>query len=201
MTLARTVTLTEFSTRIGNFVPELRTAYVRGFQRAALRLNAYTVEEIDTAQPYPAVDTGELRSSVDTTFVDDGAIVTVDAPHAGILEYGTRPFTPPLAPLVEWVKRKGFSRPSKTFGPQTQRQTTLRSTLAQYRREARASGLGAREARVSAEDRMATEIARAIQRKISQRGIAPRGYFAKAWGRMLADLQRDVHVEIAKLGR
>lgn len=201
MTLARTVTLTEFETRVGNFVPELRTAYVRGFQRAALRLNAYTVEEIDTAKPYPAVDTGELRSSVDATFVDDGAIVTVDAPHAGIIEYGTRPFTPPLAPLVEWVKRKGFARPSRTFGPQTQRQTTLRSTLAQYRREARASGLGAKEARVSAEDKAATEIARAIQRKIARDGIAPRGYFAKAWGRMLADLQRDVHVEIAKLGR
>lgn len=80
-----------------------------GFRKAALRLERYTVEEIDAAEPYPAVDTGELRRSVSTEFVPDGAIVTVDAPHAPMMEYGTRPFRPPVSILTEWAVRKGFA--------------------------------------------------------------------------------------------
>lgn len=103
------VTISEFEERITRFVPELRRAYIQGFRRAALRLERYAVEEIDSAEPYPAVDTRELRGSVSTQFVDDGAIVTVDAPHAPMMEWGTRPFRPPTAPLVEWALRKGFA--------------------------------------------------------------------------------------------
>ena len=56
-------------------------------------------------------DLGTLRRSVMTTFVPDGAIVRVTAPHAAPLEYGARPFRPPLGPLVEWAKRKGLENP------------------------------------------------------------------------------------------
>lgn len=107
--MTRRVSLTEFERICTNFAPELRDAYVRGLRRAALRLERYTVEEIDSAKPSPAVDTGELRQSVDATFVEDGAVVSVDAPHAPMMEYGTRPFRPPLAPLAEWAKRKGYA--------------------------------------------------------------------------------------------
>lgn len=104
-----TVTISQFEQRITRLVPQIRDAYVKGFRRAALRLERYAVEEIDSAEPHPAVDTGELRRSVSTQFVDDGAIVTVDAPHAPMMEYGTRPFRPPMEPLVEWALRKGFA--------------------------------------------------------------------------------------------
>lgn len=158
MTVYR-VSLTEFERRLTRFVPELRAAYLRGFRRAALRLERYTVEEIDIAEPYPAVDTRTLRGSVDTQFVPDGAIVTVDAPHAPMMEYGTRPFRPPLAPLVEWAQRKGFATtPGEARG-----------------------------------------VAYAIAGKIAREGIAPRGYFEKAWNRMQRELRSDVLLELARL--
>lgn len=115
--MTRRVSLSEFEARVLRFAPDLRRAYVAGFRRAALRLERYTVEEIDSAEPAPAVDTGALRRSVSAEFVEDGAIVSVDAPHAPMMEYGTRPFFPPTAPLAEWVLRKGFaSTPQEADG-------------------------------------------------------------------------------------
>jgi hypothetical protein len=104
--VTRNITLTDFERRVTRFVPEIRRAYVRALQSAALRLNGIVVQEIDTATPHPAVSSGELRGSVDTELVEDGGIVSVSAPHAPMMEYGTRPFTPPLDPLVRWVVRK-----------------------------------------------------------------------------------------------
>jgi hypothetical protein len=155
----RRISLSEFEARVLRFAPDLRNAYVAGFRRAALRLERYTVEEIDSAEPYPAVDTRTLRGSVSTEFVPDGAIVTVDAPHAPMMEFGTRPFFPPIGPLVEWAQRKG-----------------LAST------EEEAKG-----------------VAFAIAKRISQDGIAPRRYFAKAWDRMRQALPMDVVRELAKI--
>jgi hypothetical protein len=115
------------------------------------------VEEIDAAEPHPAVDRGELRGSVQVERVDDGAIVEVRAPHAAIIEYGTRPFFPPIAPLAAWARRKGFTDPE-----------------------------GA---------------AFAIALAISRRGIAPRGYFAKAVARGKRWVRIEVDRELAALGR
>jgi hypothetical protein len=67
------------------------------------------VEEIDTAQPSPAVDRGMLRGSVEPMDVPDGTVVSVGAPHAAIMEHGTRPFWPPAEPLIEWAIRKGLA--------------------------------------------------------------------------------------------
>jgi len=51
-------------------------------------------------------DMGELRRSVHATRVSQGeSRVVIDAPHAGIVEAGSRPHTPPLAPLIAWVRR------------------------------------------------------------------------------------------------
>ena len=107
--MTRRISLSAFEARVLRFAPDLERAYVAGFRRAALRLERYAVEEIDSAEPHPAVDTRTLRGSVSTEFVSGGAIVSVDAPHAPMIEYGTRPFFPPVAPLVEWAKRKGFA--------------------------------------------------------------------------------------------
>lgn len=83
---------------------------IKGLQEGALRGKGLVVEEIDTASPYPAVDTGGLRQSVDVELEPKGASITVDAPHAAILELGTRPFWPPKAPLAEWAMRKGLAQ-------------------------------------------------------------------------------------------
>lgn len=87
-------------------MPKMHDAILRGMHSSALRLEGLMVEEIDTAKPYPAVDTGGLRASIKTELGRDSVTVYSDAPYAGAIEFGTRPFRPPLEPIAEWVLRK-----------------------------------------------------------------------------------------------
>ncbi|MFW6087399.1 MAG: hypothetical protein ACODAG_09350 [Myxococcota bacterium] len=103
------VTPDEFAWIIESLPEKMEKAIVRGLRSAAHRMWGFVVEEIDTAKPYPAVDRGELRSSVGVTSVPDGADVHVDAPHAPFLEWGTRPHWPPFEPIYHWVQRKGLA--------------------------------------------------------------------------------------------
>lgn len=155
MTVHR-VNLDQFTRILVALSPKIEAAVVRGLRSGALRLQGMVVEEIDAAQPYPAVDRGELRGSVEYAPEADGAVVYVDAPHAPHLEYGTRPFWPPLAPLKAWVLRKGFAE----------------------------------------DEAEATGIAMAVQRKIAEEGIAPRGYMAKAFQRVLPVVIQEVEKEL-----
>jgi hypothetical protein len=56
------------------------------------------------AQAAP-VDVGSLKSSVRVERDGDSWQIVVDAPHAAAVEVGTRPHTPPLQPLIDWVRR------------------------------------------------------------------------------------------------
>lgn len=100
------VTLEGFARELETLSPALKGAVTRGLRSAALRLEGMVKEEIELAQPFPAVDRGELKASVTTVRHPDGANVEVQAPHAAIIEDGTRPFRPPLAPLIAWASRK-----------------------------------------------------------------------------------------------
>ena len=103
------VTLPRFAQVIAKMGPEMEGAVITGLQSAALDLDGRVLQEIDNAKPYPAVDRGELRNSRDVDNTPRGAVVAVKSPHAAIIEYGTRPFFPPTAPLAEWAKRKGLA--------------------------------------------------------------------------------------------
>lgn len=74
----------------------------------ALRLQKEVVLEIRRQK---LTDRGLLASSVR---VEPSAKlsrrVVVDAPYASALEYGARPFTPPIAPLQRWALRKGIAK-------------------------------------------------------------------------------------------
>lgn len=85
---------------------QIRGAIVRGLRSAAQRGVGIIVEEIDKALPHPAVNTGGLRQSARAENTADGALVEVDAPHAAPINNGTRPFHPPLEPLIAWAVRK-----------------------------------------------------------------------------------------------
>lgn len=100
------VTLGQFVKIVGQLPTEIEGAVVRGLRSAAMRGVSIVVEEIEFAQPYPAVDTGALRGSVDYQPLQKGGRIAVDAPHAAIIEEGSRPHSPPVAPLQEWAKRK-----------------------------------------------------------------------------------------------
>lgn len=161
----RHVTFSQFERAMIDLEPKLHASVVKGLRSAALRLETMVVEEIETATPHPAVDTAALKRSVSTERVPDGAIVNVTAPHAAMIENGTRPFFPPLAPLIEWVKRKGLH-------------TTHLST-----RTSRKTGETVVSVRKKKTDADAKAIAYAVAKAISKRGIEPRHFFKKAWDR------------------
>lgn len=107
--MPRRVTLHQFLGRLRKLPEDLEDAVTKGLRSAAARGVGFVVEEIENAKPYPAVDRGELRSSARVEMVEGGARIEVDAPHAAIIEYGTRPFRPPVEPLAEWALRKGIA--------------------------------------------------------------------------------------------
>lgn len=51
------------------------------------------------------VDTGLYAQSWDMVLEEKRAIIGNYAPHAPIIEFGARPFRPPLKPLLDWARR------------------------------------------------------------------------------------------------
>lgn len=100
------LTLSQFADLLDGMPKEVEAAVIRGLRSAALRGVGFVVEEIDRAEPYPAVNFGTLRQSTHWAPLSKGAQVYNDAPHFPFMEYGTRPHFPPIAPLVVWATRK-----------------------------------------------------------------------------------------------
>lgn len=76
---------------------ELKRKMARAARRAAQKHAAYLRRNMPVAS-------SELRNSVQV----QGTQVVVDAPHAAAVERGSRPHWPPLEPILEWVKLRGF---------------------------------------------------------------------------------------------
>jgi hypothetical protein len=96
----------EIAKKIRGRGEKIEQAAIRGMRSAALRGVGIVQAAISDTSPFPAEDTGRLKRSVHYVREDDGARVEVDAPHAPHIEYGTRPHTPPLEPLITWAVRK-----------------------------------------------------------------------------------------------
>ena len=153
------LTLPQFAREVGQLPSELDGDIVRGLRSAAARGVGEVVRAIQTSQPRPAVDTGQLARSVSDMYLPKGAAIVVDAPYAAVMETGARPFWPPLQPLIDWASRK--------FG---------------------------------LTDEEAESMARAVQRAIAQRGIAPRHYMRTAMARIRKIVPIEVESQIAKRG-
>lgn len=63
---------------------------------------AKSIPELVKASP---VDTGLYAQSWEMRETEMAVLLGNYAPHAAIIEYGARPFTPPIAPLLAWAKR------------------------------------------------------------------------------------------------
>lgn len=74
---------------------------------AALNIQSQAKRNITDA---PAVDTGQLRSSVKAEVFSDGFAQRIGSKvaHAKFVEYGTGPHFPPLDPIREWARRQGL---------------------------------------------------------------------------------------------
>ena len=102
------LTLEQFGELVDDLPQELEVAVLRGLKSTAMRAVVLIVEEIESADPYPPVNTGALRQSIKWAALPggNGFQVFSDAPHFPFMEYGTRPHMPPVAPLVTWATRK-----------------------------------------------------------------------------------------------
>jgi hypothetical protein len=106
MGTVKTVNLKDFSKELKGFneksLKEKKQATVKGIVKS--------IPDLVAASP---VDTGLYAASWDFTVEEEAVILVNYAPYAGIIENGTRPFTPPIAPLLAWAKRvlKSGSQP------------------------------------------------------------------------------------------
>lgn len=118
---------------------------------SAMALERAVVQDTDAAK---LVDTGLFKNSWKTLKLfgrGGGYEVANDAPYAGVIEQGARPFTPPLKPLVDWVERKAAD-----LGVVRTKRYRGRASLTDAQRSA------------------CYRIAKAIQRKFAREGIRPR---------------------------
>lgn len=107
--MAKKISVGDFAARVASMGEEFEEAAIAGLQSAAFRLEGLVVEKIGDTKPFPPENTGEMVRSTHTTRTRKGATVSVDAPHAPFMEYGTRPHFPPLEPLAEWAYQKGLA--------------------------------------------------------------------------------------------
>jgi hypothetical protein len=96
--ITKTIDLKDFSKELKRYTSEsiddLREAVFAGCLRS--------IGDLVTASP---VDTGLYANSWDVRKGDQEVTIGNFAPHSAIIEYGARPFTPPIKPLLQWAKR------------------------------------------------------------------------------------------------
>lgn len=82
------------------------------YKKAVIRACIDSLPMLAEASP---VDTGQYAASWDVFVGELSVAVGNYAPHAAIIEYGARPFRPPIGPLLAWAKRvlKDPSQPPK----------------------------------------------------------------------------------------
>jgi hypothetical protein len=105
------VTLGQFAAIVQALPEKLSQKTINAARKSASRLAVMVEQSIRTNSPFALVDRGRLVQSVQVIPTPTGAIVRVDAPYAAPLEYGARPFMPPLQPILDWATRKGFDNP------------------------------------------------------------------------------------------
>lgn len=88
---------------LGALFKSTEEARIKDAQSSLLEAAQAGVEVVVRKAPK---DTSLLRQSAHAEQVAGGAAIILDAPYSAIVDLGSRPHTPPLAPLVEWVMRR-----------------------------------------------------------------------------------------------
>lgn len=96
--VAKVVPLDKFSKELEKYAKKSQESY----KKAIIDSLYKNFAELVANTP---VDTGLLAASWKIEVTEKEAIIGNFAPHAPMIEFGTRPFTPPLGPLLEWAKR------------------------------------------------------------------------------------------------
>lgn len=98
MATARVIKMQDFAKELGAH----NDAQLKALRQATVLGVARSIPMLVDASP---IDTGLYAQSWDFTETEFGAVLGNYAPHAPIIEYGARPFMPPLGPLLAWAKR------------------------------------------------------------------------------------------------
>lgn len=156
------VNLSEFAKELkqfsGEWTKDLRDAAARGVAKSIPLL----------VQNSP-VDTGLYAQSWDMTVDEEKIILGNYAPHASIIEYGARPFTPPIAPLLEWAKRVLTNRTDPDTGKKVQ--------------------TGQPETGYSS---AVWALAKYTQKRIAERGIVPRHIMQNALPQIIENIKEEM---------
>lgn len=96
--MAQVVPLDKFADQFGEFAKVTAERYKVAVVDALLR----AIPRLAANSP---VDTGLFAQSWDLQVDEKQAVLGNYAPHAPIIEFGARPFTPPIGPLLAWAKR------------------------------------------------------------------------------------------------
>ena len=96
--MAIKVDLKDFPKVLKKYGNEMKSELRRATAKAVIT----SIPDIKKRSP---VDTGEYVSSWDVRIDEKKVSLGNFAPHGPIIEYGARPFTPPLKPLLAWAKR------------------------------------------------------------------------------------------------
>lgn len=132
---------------------ELHVEIMDGVERGLLRSLPILIKD-------SPIDTGQYAASWQVQRVSEESVVLLNsAPHASVVEYGARPFTPPIGPLLAWAKRM-------LQDPQTPDDPTNPND---YSKEVRS-------------------LAFAVQAKIAREGIAPKHTVEKNMEAILANI-------------
>lgn len=94
----KTINLEDFSQFLGKFSAE----HIEFIEDSVAKGVARSIPELVRQSP---VDTGQYASSWNMKREKHAVTVGNFAPHAPIIEYGSRPFKPPIKPLLDWAKR------------------------------------------------------------------------------------------------
>lgn len=104
----RQVQLKDFS----KVLEEFGHMHIQDIKKGIVSGVAKSIPDLVKASP---IDTGLYAQSWGFTADEEKVILGNYAPHAPIIEFGARPFTPPIGPLLQWAKRvlKDSSQPPK----------------------------------------------------------------------------------------
>lgn len=151
----RTVNLADFSKELGDFAK----ASIQKKREAVAKGLAKSIPDLVAASP---VDTGLYAASWDFTVGERSAVIGNYAPYAGVIEYGARPFVPPIGPLLAWAKRVLSGTHVDTGQPETN-----------YSPEVWA-------------------LAKAVQKKIAARGMEPKHILENMIPKIIENIREEM---------
>lgn len=165
----------ELGERLKRDMREVEDRVKLGVRKAAREQRNYMVRE---TMPKAF---GDLISSLMVVDTKTGSNIVADAPYAAAVEIGSRPHTPPLEPLIRWVKLRGMQGLSPTGGVRSAA-SMAKMGGATTVRHARSVASTIRDMGVggAVDVDVPEQIARAIQHAISVNGTKPQWYARKS---------------------